>query len=366
MIHTTHTVVAVVTDAALGSCPGLADLAQGMGEVRSYDDPAACLRELARETDVLFFLDARLAQDPGQTWITIFAASGIGPVLLVGDIDEHCAESALQAGADEWLPTSALRTGSGLRAAFARQLLASHTARYRNLSAELESFVRDSIHEFRTPLTAVHEFAAIISDGIGGPVTEKQSEYLEYILGGTDRMLELFDDFRDSIRARLGTLTCNRRPCDTSSLVQEVVDGAATDRVSYAMTVDPAIGQVHADEALLSRTLECLLQRAAKCTPRGGVVRVHVRQYGGDEVEFRITDQGGTPTPGDRALVAAGTVEDGLQRKSVTKVFGIGVELARALVAMHSCELSLSEEESGTGGTLSFRIANSPAAMVVS
>jgi hypothetical protein len=365
MTHIANTVVAVVTDAALAPDPELGNLSLNLGEVYCYDDPAMCLAEFTQQTNALFVVDARMAQDAASTWITILAASGIGPVVCVGDVDEACAQACLDAGADECLPKSALNAGPEMCAAFARRLIESHGLRRRDLSAELESFVRDSIHEFRTPLTAVHEFAAIIDDGLGGPVTEKQSEYLGYVLAGTDRMLGLFDDFRDSLRARLGTLALERSSGQLQELVEEVVAEAATDRVRYSLTIDPAAGQVNVDAELLSRTIDCLLQRAAKCSPRGSEVQVEVCPVG-DEVEIRVTDQAATPTVGDMNLLLAGTLDDGLQRKSVTKVFGIGIELARALLGMHGSELTLSKEASGTGGTLSFRISNSPAAVAVS
>lgn len=53
------------------------------------------------------------------------------------------------------------------------------------LTETAHRFVDNVAHDFRTPLTVIKEFSSIIADGLGGPVTKQQNEYLQYIITAT-------------------------------------------------------------------------------------------------------------------------------------------------------------------------------------
>ena len=62
----------------------------------------------------------------------------------------------------------------------------SDVTRRRQVESQLAESLRvvdDVSHEFRTPLAVISEFSSIIADGIAGPVTDEQREYLS-IVGG--------------------------------------------------------------------------------------------------------------------------------------------------------------------------------------
>ena len=51
-----------------------------------------------------------------------------------------------------------------------------------------EDFLSDLAHDMRTPLAAIQQFSSILADGLAGPTTEAQREYLEIILRNVEQL----------------------------------------------------------------------------------------------------------------------------------------------------------------------------------
>lgn len=70
------------------------------------------------------------------------------------------------------------------------------------LTETAHRFVDNVAHDFRTPLTVIKEFSSIIADGLGGPVTEQQAEYLNFITTATRDLAQMVDDFLTAASSR--------------------------------------------------------------------------------------------------------------------------------------------------------------------
>jgi DNA-binding response OmpR family regulator len=120
------------------------------------------------------------------------------PFLIVsGEIDLNLAVSLMREGARDYIPKGelarlvpaiarALRDVEGRRerqraeAALADQhrMLAQTHQELRRKHEEIQSFYHMLSHELKTPLTAVREFVAIVLEGLAGPLSEAQRQYL--------------------------------------------------------------------------------------------------------------------------------------------------------------------------------------------
>ena len=52
-------------------------------------------------------------------------------------------------------------------------------------------------HDLRSPLTVILEFTSILQDGLGGPVTLRQKEFLEHIESAASDLSRLIDQRLD-------------------------------------------------------------------------------------------------------------------------------------------------------------------------
>ena len=48
-------------------------------------------------------------------------------------------------------------------------------------------------HDVRNQLTVIKEYASIIADELGGPVTQQQKEYLDTIIDSANKMADMVD-----------------------------------------------------------------------------------------------------------------------------------------------------------------------------
>src|SRR5262249_3167568 len=84
--------------------------------------------------------------------------------------------------------------------------LATTNAELEHRNQEIADFSRTLSHELKTPLTSTREFVAILRDGLVGPVSERQKEYLDLAKQGCDQMTRYINDLLDLSRLETGKL----------------------------------------------------------------------------------------------------------------------------------------------------------------
>ena len=355
--------------------------------VRHHVDPARALGAMPEAGRVLVVVDAALVAGPNLVWLAVFAEIGTGPVLLLADEgDPHAVGRALRAGADDFL----FRSDVIDHPERAKRLIAHALARYELRGAAedgeqasppdaffapqgrpairrdpLEGYITEAVQEFCTPLTVVREFAAILAEGLGGELTDKQAEYLGYIESASSDLLEMFDAFRDAIRLRCQALPYQPEERDVQDIFERAL-GRARARLDakslvVSCTVGDGAGRIHADESHMEHVIAAMLRRAARVTPRGGTVRLWSRTAPGGTIEIGVTDEGPRPTSSDVAILRDGSFADAIHRRSVTRVFGVDMELARSLARIGGGALCLAQAVGG-GATMSLRLQAAPAA----
>ncbi|MFT5155247.1 MAG: signal transduction histidine kinase, partial [Planctomycetota bacterium] len=263
-------VVAVIAPALPPEAPPEADIFEfvrrQLPDTSLYEDPADCLAQLPPDRGVVFLLDASLARDTGLVWLTIFAETGRGPILLIEDReDADLQRAAIRAGAQGSLTRESF-TGSGAwlrphcklaldqfrlsstHKQTERRLDAAHLndarrdERDREYAERIERYIRDTMHEFRTPLTAIGEFSAILTDGLAGDLNKRQLEYLAYVSEGVGQMIGLFETFHDSMRMRLDMIPATPRKVHVEEILDSACDRSNTRKVRF----DIEFGEVKA------------------------------------------------------------------------------------------------------------------------
>ena len=226
------------------------------------------------------------------------------------------------------------------------QRLERAVARLEELDRLKSNFLATMSHELRTPLTSVIGYAEMMAEGIAGPVTEEQRDYLTTILGKADQLLGLITSVLDVASLETGPLALERTQCTLDEIVATEVATfaplAEKRGISIQLTMDDA-GPVVGDRKKLRQIVSSLLSNAVKFTPDRGRVGVALRT--------------GPLAPGDADAKTAVqlVVTDsgiGISRDQVAKIFepffqvdssstrafggtGLGLTLAKAYVEAH-------------------------------
>lgn len=234
-------------------------------------------------------------------------------------------------------------------------------ATYNTLADRLERIettrrrmLADLAHEMRTPLATIDAHLEALEDG----VRDLDTITLEVLTSSTRRLRRLAEDMTAVSRAEEGNLRLDPRPVSAVDLAAAAVE-AARDRysdkgVGLTAGLQPA-GRVTVDPDRIGQVLGNLLDNALRHTPAGGTVTLGCRRAG-PFVEYTVTDTGEgiaaehLPHLFDR-FYRADTARDRHHGGS-----GIGLAIARALVAAHGGGIHATSPGRGGGATFTVRL----------
>lgn len=317
-------------------------------EVEHVETLARAVERLEEESFDLAFLDLRLPDTlPDDSLRRLGAIEGAPPlVVMTGMDDDATANRALRDGAQDYLVKgdfSNRELERTVRFAVERHLLQRDLVR----SKQEESAMKDRLlshvsHELRTPLTAIVQFLAIVRDGIAGPVTEKQIEYLGVASRNADQLKHMITTLVDVSRASSDKLDCRLRLGSVQQVAENVCatfqPRAAEAGITLSIDTTDAETTAAIDATRVVEVLSNLVDNALKFTPPEGRVDLRVERTRRDGVEFvRVTvaDSGvGIPTEQLEHVFSRLHQIQGNDDSS-RRGLGLGLYLAREIVDRH-------------------------------
>lgn len=238
-------------------------------------------------------------------------------------------------------------------------VLAQQNRRLEEMTERAHRFVDDVSHEFRTPLTVIKEYTSIIADGLGGPVSDLQQEWLQVVDVAAVDLNQMVEDFLDSSKLRAGRLRVDRRSVTAMSIlagVQKLIARkAAARQIAVLQHVEPGLPPVFADEEKVRRIVMNLVTNAIKFSPEGGTVLLSARALPSGDVEFSVVDQGPGLAPTDLKLLFERFRQLPNALSPSVKGFGLGLNIARQLVWLNLGTISV-QSEPGKGAIFSFTL----------
>ena len=226
------------------------------------------------------------------------------------------------------------------------QRLQRAVARLEELDRLKSNFLATMSHELRTPLTSVIGYAEMMAEGLAGPVTGEQHDYLVTILAKADQLLGLITAVLDVASLESGPLALERSALSFAELVATEVATfmPQAGKRGIAIQLDYR-GEltIVGDKKKIRQVVSSLVSNAVKFTPDRGQVAVALRP--GPL----------SPHEPDAAAAIQLVVQDsgiGISREQVAKIFepfyqvdssstrafggtGLGLTLAKAYVEAH-------------------------------
>jgi signal transduction histidine kinase len=255
--------------------------------------------------------------------------------------------------------------------------LTEHNARLSRAVARLEeldrlksNFLATMSHELRTPLTSVIGYAEMMAEGLAGPISGDQRDYLTTILGKADQLLGLITAVLDVSSLESGQLALERATLSLADLVASELATFAPQagRRGIAIQLDACPDTVViGDRRKIRQIVSSLVSNAVKFTPDRGKVGVAVRRG-----SLAAHEPGVDAAPAIQLVVTDSGI--GISRDQVAKIFepffqvdssstrafggtGLGLTLAKAYVEAHGGQIWV-DTAPGQGSTF---IATFPA-----
>ncbi len=217
-------------------------------------------------------------------------------------------------------------------------------------------FLANMSHELRTPLTAIVGYGSILTDGIFGPLNDKQQDALVAIVRSSEHLKSLIDDVLNLARIESGKE--NAEP--TRVALGEVLHQAHRLMLQQAITKGVNIKPIELSEELLSECLFVdakhinqiiinLMSNAVKYTPSGGSVWLSAEVVV-DKIRVNVHDTGVglSPQKIERLFERFERGEDTYSKHQ--EGTGIGLNLTKHLIELNGGRVGV-ESVVGSGST---------------
>jgi len=231
----------------------------------------------------------------------------------------------------------------------------------RDADRKKDRFIATLAHELRNPLAPIRNAIGVLRRAApGDPRTAWCHDVIDRQAG---RMAHLLDDLldvsrisRDQLQLRRQTLQLGTVVDNALEIAQPVID-AAGHTLTVQIPAQPLL--LDGDLTRLAQVFSNVLINAAKYTPPRGTIALRARAEG-DEVAVTVTDNG-IGIAGEhleQIFEMFGQVESALNRAQGGQ--GIGLSLARRLLAMHGGTIEARSEGPGRGSEFELRLPLTP------
>jgi len=168
-------------------------------------------------------------------------------------------------------------------------------AKLKELDRLKSNFLATMSHELRTPLTSVIGYSEMMLEGLGGPLTAEQREYLSIIMEKGENLLQLITSILDISKIEAGRVRLVLSEVDVGQLLKDAVATVLplARKKGLKVSCEPAPAlRLTGDREKLRQCLINLASNAVKFTPAGGTLTVYSEVLPGEKVALRVTDTG--------------------------------------------------------------------------
>jgi signal transduction histidine kinase len=259
---------------------------------------------LAKNGVDIILLDMGLPDEHGMDTVrrTHAAAPGVPIIVLTGLDDEAIAAEAMTQGAQDYMIKGQIESRAlprALRHAIERFRMLGENDRMRSRQMQLkDEFLSHVSHELRSPLTAIRQFVAILTDRLAGDLNPEQGQYMEVILRNVKQLQSMIDDLFEVSGIGAGKLRIELASASVPEAVAYTVNslqGAAKAKgITLSSDTRGDLPAVYADPMRLRQVLVILVDNAIKFTPANGTVKIHARVLDEDanRIVLEVSDSG--------------------------------------------------------------------------
>ena len=213
-------------------------------------------------------------------------------------------------------------------------------------------FIKHVSYELRTPLNTILGFAEHLASEVPGVLNERQGEYMQAIVSGSNTLKDLINDILDLALVESGALRLELERIDLYGLLADVANHAGewASKMNLTLELDcaPGAGIFLGDPRRLRQIVFNLLSNAFKFTPGGGCITLSGRIVS-EDVQISVADNG----PGLASDVKPNVFERFSARgqSGQRAGAGLGLALVNRFLELHNGWVEI-ESDAKNGGTL--------------
>jgi signal transduction histidine kinase len=219
------------------------------------------------------------------------------------------------------------------------------------------AFLTTMSHEFRTPLAAILGFVGLINDGLAGPMTSVQRDYIRRIGNASGNLLRLIEEVLTLSQVHAGRGKVHVEHVDVAASVREVADLlqplVEAKKLNLVLDVPQLPLLFPTDGAKFRQIVINLTGNAVKFTAMGEV-RLHLAADASGIV-LRVRDTGEGISADDAERLFESFLQAGPTGSRQANGTGLGLAISRKLAQLMGGDVSV-ESVLGCGSTFTVRL----------
>lgn len=236
-----------------------------------------------------------------------------------------------------------------------------------------EDYTSMLVHDLRAPLTSIMNGIMMVQRQLVGPVNDQQQELLKIAYQGSTTMLALINNLLDISKMEQGSLVLDLKPLAPYAIIDRAIErlqvSAHSQHVRIEQQLSAHLPLMEADDEMIVRVLQNLLDNAIKFSPNGAAVTLGVDFSGahhplpqevplklpideGNWLIFWIQDRGrGIPPAYHKRIFE----KFGQVRGQKVRGTGLGLTFCKLAIEAHSGRIWVESEE-GQGSVFAFAL----------
>jgi signal transduction histidine kinase len=215
-------------------------------------------------------------------------------------------------------------------------------------------FLNIASHELRGPMTVIKGYLTMLEAGALGDVTPKVRSVLPLLISKADEVNWMIEQMIEASRLEEGRLALKKNRADIVELTEGAIDGVRVTFSGHELKVDMPVESIEADvdPDRFQIVVRNLLSNAAKYSPSGSDISVHVRRDD-DKAFVSVRDHGAGISKEDQEhlFTRFGRIETSTHVQGT----GLGLWLSREIARMHDGDLTV-DSSVGAGSTFTFMV----------
>jgi two-component system, NtrC family, sensor histidine kinase GlrK len=228
--------------------------------------------------------------------------------------------------------------------------------RLQQLEQQRSDFLRHVSHELKTPLAAMQESAALLADGIAGPVSAEQQTLIRILSNNCKRLLDLIEALLRHNAGSFAVLDAPPTAIRLNKLIRELVQSQQLAIRTAGLRIELRLSNlaVYSDQERIRVILDNLLSNAVKFSPEGGLIRIslyrdhsHDQNQKRDLVAVEIHDEGPGVSEAEKDKIFTAFYQGSACAREHFHSTGLGLAIAREYAQAAGGTLELVPSNSG-------------------
>ena len=224
-------------------------------------------------------------------------------------------------------------------------------------------FVSFVAHELKNPMASIKGYTELMAAGIAGPVTSKQTNFLDTVCSNVDRMNEIVSDLNDLTKIEVGVLQLNLKQVSIEDIWENVYkslkQGFSEKEIKLSIEKTENLPLINTDPLRIEQILTNLVSNALKYTDNRGQITLGLEVLNGEEENPRflhiwVRDTGIGISPLDQEKIFQQYFRSDKAKEWATGT-GLGLYITRSLVELHGGKIWF-ESQLGKGSTFHFTV----------